>query len=217
MPNFKTRLDDFLLASQVMIENALADAEIKEKVAAFGYSENKLVQAKTLYQEVTELYNKQKKEYGEQIEATKEQKYAYDETNKAYMKSLKVARVAFQNNAKAASLLIDGQRKQSLSGYVEQANAFYTNLLNDPELLGIMAEFGCTIEKLKAEHELVRKLIVKVEAHAKETGEAQTATEKRDKKIDELDSWLSDFKKIVKVAFEDDRQKLEKLGITAKS
>ena len=36
MPNLKGRLDEFLLSSQVMIENALADAEIGQALSAFG-------------------------------------------------------------------------------------------------------------------------------------------------------------------------------------
>jgi hypothetical protein len=70
MPNFKNRLDDFMLSSRIMIENALSDEEIKSSVALFGYDENKLMSAKSLYDEVIALHNKQKKEYGEQIEAT---------------------------------------------------------------------------------------------------------------------------------------------------
>ena len=216
MPNFKKRLDDFLLASQVMIDNAIADGEIKEKLAKFGYDEKKLNNGKTLFTELINLYNNQKKELGDKIEATKEQNDAYNASHKEYIKSVKVARVALQKNAKAASLLLDGDRKKSISGYIEQANAFYTNLLGDADLLYAMAEFGYGKEKLLADHGLMDELIKKVETQAKETGEAQAATEKRDKKIDELDSWLADLKKIAMIAFEDDRQKLEKLGITAK-
>ena len=56
MPNFKKRLDDFLLASQVMIDNAITDQEIKEKLAKFGYDEKKLNNAKTIYTELKNLY-----------------------------------------------------------------------------------------------------------------------------------------------------------------
>lgn len=51
----------------------------------------------------------------------------------------------------------------------------------------------------------------------KETGEAQAATQRRDKKIDELAKWVSDLRAVVKVALAGDPQQLEKLGILART
>lgn len=50
-----------------------------------------------------------------------------------------------------------------------------------------------------------------------ETGEAQAATQARDKKLDELAKWVSDLRAVAKVALADDPQQLEKLGILART
>jgi len=47
----------------------------------------------------------------------------------------------------------------------------------------------------------------------KEKGEAQAATQARDKALDELQDWLSDYLAIAKVALEEDPQLLEGLGV----
>jgi hypothetical protein len=54
-------------------------------------------------------------------------------------------------------------------------------------------------------------------AQKKETGEAQEATEMRDKALDNLAKWISNFRAVAKVALEDNPQQLEKLGILART
>ncbi len=59
---------------------------------------------------------------------------------------------------------------------------------------------------------LVRQVVVASAAQDKERGEAQEATLLRDAKLDELDQWVSDYKKIAQVAVSDSPQQLEQLG-----
>ena len=53
---------------------------------------------------------------------------------KAYMRTLKVARIAMVGNLKAEeALLLRGRRKDGLAEWLDQATTFYTNLLHDAE------------------------------------------------------------------------------------
>ena len=47
----------------------------------------------------------------------------------------------------------------------------------------------------------------------KEKGDVQTATQKRDAALDELQDWLSDFLGIARIALEDDPQLLRNSAI----
>lgn len=214
----KGPIDEFLLAAQVMIENAVSDPVVKAALADYGYTEEKLAAGKSLYAEAAALQNARKKEYGEQIAATAELDDIWKEADGRYMKTLKIARVAFQDNPKAdKAVMLFGSRKESLSGWLEQAQAFYANILNDNGLMEALAQFGYTAEKLTEESELLNRVALKNNLQQREIGEAQAATQARDKKIDELSKWVSDLRAVAKVALADDPQQLEKLGILART
>jgi hypothetical protein len=213
----KNRVDQFLLTTQVMVENALSDSEVKTALAGYGFSENRLLEIKKLYEEAAALHNARKKEFGEQIAATSELNAIWETADRRYMKTLKIARVAFKDKVKAdKATMLYGNRKQSLSGWLEQARAFYSNILNDPGILTVIGEYGYTPEKLKEESALIDQVTAKHLEQKKESGEAQEATETRDRKLDELASRISGLRAVAKVALDENPQMLEKLGILAR-
>jgi anion-transporting ArsA/GET3 family ATPase len=218
MSNGKSPIDEFLLSAQVMIENSLSDPEVKAALAVYGYTEEKLTAGKTLYNEAAALQNAQKKEYGEQIAATTELNEIWETADQHYMKALKIARVAFQEKIKAdRATMLYGSRKRSLSGWLEQTQAFYANILSDSDFMNALSQYGYSQEKLEQESSLLNDVAAKIFQQKKEMGEAQAATQTRDKKIDELAQWLSDLRAVAKVALAEDPQQLEKLGILART
>ncbi len=48
--------------------------------------------------------------------------------------------------------------------------------------------------------------------HALQSGEAQLSTQAKDRKMAELDDWVSDLRAVCEVAFYDRREELERLG-----
>ncbi len=187
-------IDERLMAAQVAIDNTLSDAGIREAVGIFGYDEAKLNAARALHDEARALVSKQKVEYGEQFEATETVRAAWDEANAAYMRALKVARIALRGNTKAQTALgLSGKRKQSITGWTGQATNFYLNLLADDDLIAALANFGYDRPKLEAEQALVQVVVEANAVQEKEKGEAQEATKLRDAKLDELDQWMADF------------------------
>ena len=117
--------EGFLLEGRTLLQNARNDAEILEAVKVYGYDEKRLDTGIGLLIETEDLILKQKKEYGEQYQATEDLGKAWDAADKAYMKTLKIARLVFQDNPKAsASLKLWGDRKQSVQGWLEQAGKY---------------------------------------------------------------------------------------------
>ncbi len=206
-------IDARLLAAQVAIDNALANPDILAALQVFGYDLTKLTAGRALYDEVLPLVNQQKLEYGEQYEATETVKAVWAEADAAYMRTLKVARVALRDNTKAqAAMMLTGPRKRTLSGWLEQAAAFYGNLLGNADLLAALAPFGYDQVGLEAEAALLQAVRAANLIQEKEKGEAQEATKLRDAKMDALDIWMADFKAIAQVALEEHPQWLEILG-----
>jgi hypothetical protein len=207
-------ISQFIEASKVIIENARQVPEVTAVLAGYGYDDARLAVGARLWADAESLVRRQAKEYGEQHQAGADTEKARTQAESAYMKALKVARVAFSEDAMAsAALKLNGPRKQSLSGWMDQAATFYSNLGEGSTLAQGLLRFGYTAQKLQAEAALIEELRSKLQAQARETGEAQAATVERDAKLRELDSWVSELRAIARVAFYESPQELEKLGL----
>ncbi|MCB8984434.1 MAG: hypothetical protein H6659_11455, partial [Ardenticatenaceae bacterium] len=110
------------------------------------------------------------------------------------------------------SLDLNSRRKSTAAGWQEQAEKFYEGLLDDPALLAGMARFNYTEAKLQSELALVTAVRNANLDGYRETGEAYKATQTRDDKLKQLDSWLADFKRVAEVAFASSPQDLQILG-----
>lgn len=217
MAKFKTQISKFLLSAQKMIENALADEGIKQTMAAYGYTPEILTVGKKLYENVAVLQNTGKQEYGEQVAATAELNESSKKAKQLYRQTLKIARVALKEKVKTdKTVMLYGARKHSFSGWLEQAQSFYANLICDDEFMSTLSVYGYSPEKLEQEFAFINKVFAKHLIQKKETGEAREATIIRDNALDDLIAWISDFKAVAKVAFAENPQQLEKLGIVIK-
>ncbi len=207
-------IDSQLLFAQSAIHNALNQNSIKNALAEYGYTEERLQAGLALYNEAQSLQTVRDKEYGEQYQATNDLDIARTVANSEYMKHVKIARVAFRDNPGAfEALQVSGRRLRSLSGWIKQAKSFYANALSTPHFAAGLQDFGITQEKLEAGQALVADVETKYITQLKEKGEAQNATLARDIALDNLDQWLSDFISIARIALETNPQHLEMLGI----
>jgi hypothetical protein len=169
---------------------------------------------KGLLNKVQRLTSSQVEGYGEQIVATSEQEKLRTISYADYMVTLKVARVAFVGEPEQLKKFnATGERNKSLSGWLRDARIFYTNLLNSPDALTVLAQFGYTAEKLERELQSVNAVEDLHSKQLKEKGEAQQSTLERDKAFDELCKWYSSFRSIARIALYHKPQLLETLGI----
>jgi hypothetical protein len=214
----RNSLADRMLAAQVAIDNAISDTDVKTLVAEYGYDDTRLGEGKTMLDTANQLQQTQQKEYGDQYEATGALKQAHENADKAYMKFIKIARIALKSDWAAFKKLdLGGIRKKTFSGWMGQARQFYLNALSDSTVLEKMAVYGITLAKLEHAKVLLDETEAANAAQKKEKGEAQQATLERDKAIDSLEEWLSDFIVIARIAMEEKPQLLEKLGIVEPS
>jgi hypothetical protein len=199
------------------VSGALESSEIQAKLEAYGYTFERITKGKQLLDKVSLLMTEQVKKYGGQYAATSEHEKFLDATYAQYMVTVKVARVAFKGQPDIlASLNVTGERPRSLSGWLRSARILYSNLLETPEALQVLAGFGYTAERLQKELHDVKEV---EHLHVKQLSgksAAQKSTQQRDEALDELCNWFSDFRAIARIALYDDPQLLEALGITAK-
>jgi hypothetical protein len=211
--NNKT-IDGALLFAQNAITNAINQPALKPLLEDYGYNDARLSEGEDLYNIAQEAQILQKKEYGEQYEATAELDVAKANTDKEFKRHLKIARIALSDApGPAMAMQLTGTRKRTLSGWISQVKAFYANALIDQKVLDALAKFNLTSEKLEASKSLVLDCELKYNMQLKEKGEAQAATAARDEAFDALDKWMSDFIGIARIALESHPQYLEMLGI----
>jgi len=126
---------------------------------------------------------------------------------------LKIARVTFRNDPQAATALgLSGIRKQSFSGWLDQVQQFYLAALAKETYQSKFAQFGVTLEKLQTGKDQLDEVVAASGTKENETGEAQQATQTRDAAFDALDTWMSDFFAIARIAL-DGTQLSEALGL----
>ena len=207
-------IDNFLNRASVAINNALTTPKIQQYLNEYGYTPEKIKQGKTLYETALNTQQQQRQQYGEQISATETFNQLWKTAKESYMRCLKIARIGFKKEAGISTkLALNGSRKDTFSGWLLQTKQFYTNTLNNPNILNGLKEYGITKAKLEAceaETEAVENASL---AQEKKKGDAQNSTKIRDKAIDELSDWLSDFIAIARIALEAEPQLSESLGI----
>lgn len=210
--------EQYLYQAGLRINNSLGDETVKSAVALYGYTEEKLNAGRNLLQQAEEVYEIQKKEYGDLDAAQAELDVVKRNAHEVYMVNLRIAKIAFKNNVQAQSTLdLNTRRATTFSGWLKQTLGFYHALLANENWLNSMNSFGITTERIQDGLNLIEDVNEQAEQVKKEKGDAQNATQLRDMKFEELHDWISDYEEIAKIALADKPQLLEKLGIVVKS
>ncbi|WP_109831710.1 hypothetical protein [Reichenbachiella versicolor] len=211
-------IDAKILNADVAIQNASQNERIKEALALYGYGETKILAMKALLDHVKIKQANQKKEYGDQYDATDALDTARQAANAIYNRHLKIARIALKDHRGAwESLQLKGRRKSTYSGWLEQVSIFYQNISQDEGIATTLLEFGITADAISDMIAKVKDIEVKTGIQKHEMGEAQEATVLRDQALEELLDKMSDFIGIAKIALEEDPQLLEALGIVQRA
>ena len=218
MANSKKSVAQRLFVAEMAIKGTLNNPSILAAVSPFGYGQARMEEGLALYREAQLLTELKNKAYGAQMGATTTVKRTREEAAVAYMAALKIARVVFAGDESAQNALgLEGSRKKSLSGWLDQARRFYNNVLRTPEFLAVMTAYNYPQAKLTAEVALVEAVWVKSELQDKERGAAQRATKMRNVKLAALDRWVAAYKKVAEVALAASPQDLEQLGWLVRS
>jgi hypothetical protein len=211
-----TSIEERLRMAQVAVSNALADPTLLAALAEYGYNTNRIQQGDALRQQAWALYQRQKGEYGELSTASDEVDAAQQQARTTYMRHVKVARVALEDDRGASQKLgLTSGRKKPLAKWLAQAQQFYTHALSDTTVLDRLAEVGVTRAALEAGQRQVDAVGQGDAVWRQRQGAARDATRVRDEAIAALDAWMRNFRRVARVAFENRPQLLEKLGIKA--
>ena len=202
-----------------LINNSINDHEISGEVAVYGYSTEKLAEGKALLDEAQGLITKQGDEEAEKIHASKAFNDQRTRINKQFITDRKIGRVALRNQPELlqVNLGVAGEASDVYAKWLTEVEQFYGNTVKSEKVLSAFATLNLTKEYFEQQLAEIDTLKSDKLTQKKEMGEAQSATQERDKKIVELDTWANDYKVVARIVFEDSPQMLEKLGIVVRS
>ena len=145
----KNSISEQLNAAQVAVTNTLADAEIQGRVEQFGYTAERMLEGKSLYDTALISVNAQIAAAGSQFQGTSNLKSAEALARDAYQALAKVARAVFVNDsARLAQLGLNGAMPKSTAGFISAAYTIFDNAVNVPEIKSALESFGYTEEKI---------------------------------------------------------------------
>lgn len=211
---FEKRLNQYRRA----IELSLTDETLKQYAGEYGYSPERLADAKALLEETETLYEDFKSKQASQRAATRALKEAKKKANDLIQHFLQTLRLAFKDNLDTLDALgIRGTRKQAFGDWVAQNKLFYNKILAMPQVSEELAKYNVTPEQLNEGKQMLLDTIA-ADTHQEDIkAEAQRATESKNKSFRKLKTWMSKYFKVMKVALEEDPQLQEKLGIIVPS
>jgi hypothetical protein len=205
-------LSDFLKKSSIALSNASLP-DILPLLAKRGYTDAIISSKLTELNTLQTLMENQKKEYGEQYDATQAYKKAEEVLHNDYMDHVILARMVFKGSYTAqAALGTNGKRNASTSSYIIQALQFYNAALSNPEYVTALGTKGIEEKELEAMKAGYENLLPLAAAQTKESGEAQAATKARDAAYESLHEWMSEFKETAIIALRKHPQLREQLG-----
>ena len=204
--------DKYLSSCKTALKNA-SDPSIEPLLTKRGYTPDIIAEKLVELDKVTDLVNKQQKEYGEQYEATEGYTEVIDDLGDDFNDHVGFARAVFEDNVSALTALgLRGRRSRTQSGYAAQGVQFYKGILDNSSYIDAMANIGVELDELKEMLLKFQKLADLTSIKTKETGEAQIATKARDAALHAFEKWFSKFKKVGKIALRKFPQLREKLG-----
>ncbi len=212
---YKTsRLADFLINSEKALVNARDNKKIYPLIAKYKMTDKRINQGLALLEKLVASDKKKTEAHGIQLEARDEVRRVFAEVHPVYMEHVGFVRFYCRREAgRLASMLLQEPRKKHISGWLRQADTFYSSLLGDAELLSRLKANALTVGELKTGHANVKKVAQADIAYKDAIGRAQDAKENRDIVQAEFTAWMKEFLYICKVALREHPQLLESVGI----
>ncbi len=190
-----------------------SDAEIAPLLTAADYPPATIAAKLAELTTLKKLSDDQKKEYGEQYQATKNFNDLANSLHPAYLNHVKYGKLIFEDDKVALKVMgLEGSRKRAEMAYCNQALDFYGNGLSNATYKAALNKRGITDAQLTAGKTGYSNLKAMIPVKIKETGEAQQATSERDAAWEVFDKWFTEFKKYATLALGTTPQLRERLG-----
>jgi len=193
--------------------NSLNEPEIKAGVATYGFTEERITEIIGQLLTTEELVLKQSKENKDMFVANENFFSAREVVDQDFKNDVKISELAFGSDADLIKIIPSYTDVYPYSDWYKTVTTFYNNLNTVTGALLKVSRFNLTADIIASRISAVKSLDSLYRVRINESGEAQVATEQRDKSIEDLLLACREIKEIAKIAFGKNSQVLEKMGI----
>jgi hypothetical protein len=212
----KNSIEARLLRARLLVANTVKHPKVKQQMELFGYPPARMQELHHLITQVEALNDEKKNQYIQKRVMAKQMAAEVKALKALYKEHLNIARFVYRDDSLMQDQLqLKGNRKGDWAGWLAQVLGFYTKV--ETSALAVMKKNGATAEDLARGKAMAQALTAAYEDKKSNKGDAQSATKKRDEVLKAIDRWVSSFKKVARVAMEDDPQLLEVLGMVVPS
>lgn len=202
---------------RVTFENTESQPQIASTMAEYGYDSAKVAEGKALYETTRLAFDSNQTETGEATAAYALFESKRDQLDDIYSAHRKKAKVIFRDDLVTADKLeVSGTMPVAYVNWLETVRKFYNTSIADTVIQTKLSRLKITPDDLNAAKALIPEVETLRAAYLKEKGESQDATNIKDTAFAKLDSWMSEFYAVARIAMEDNPQLLEALGLVVK-
>jgi hypothetical protein len=200
------------------ISNTLANPDIQVRVSRYGYTTERMLTGKALYDTAVQTVNTQAAAAGASRRATAQTQTAKAEAHKRVGALANVARSVFaRGSAEWTELELTRPIPRNAAEFLTVATTLVDNALALPNIQVALAEYGYDEQQLLAEREKIIAFSNAREAQAQARTASLNATRAQTAALKELRQWVSRYRKIAATAFTDAPQLARSIGITIAS
>lgn len=208
------KISDYIELTSRLMMTATKDAGIVSAMTDVGYNTGKIGEGKSLYDSFIRLTDEHAEQTQLKLSVNKERTRLHQSLKKEYMKGLKIARIAFQDDVDAREvLLLDGERERDMELWFVQVEQFIENLKLNQQYLAVLAGFGVKadlIEKVEKKLELLKNVSIQKE---EVENKLRLLTQNKKTAMVNYQKWVSDYVKMARIRFDNDPKSLTALGI----
>ncbi len=205
---------DYLEGTRVLFENLEKLPDFKTRILDVGYDDPRLVEGRDLRTKVEEsfrLYLKAAEERNSQGKIVAQKLAEVMNEYMGYVNRLRWELVAEPEMLDLLGLL--GRRDRAKSLVLEQVGRFYDVAENNAQVLPRIQRLGVTVEKIQAANAGIDGYKAELAEYERLKGVCQELVERRDAEFKPLRIWVTAFVASSRVAFAENKQALEQLGI----
>ncbi|MCT4587460.1 MAG: hypothetical protein N4A71_06525 [Carboxylicivirga sp.] len=202
---------------ELLLRNSLHKDSIKQTVVRYGYDEKELNYIYGLNKELTDLVDASEAAKNRKRIVYHDKSVLLARIKKDYMRYLKLTRIALADDVKAGeALILNGARARTINEFVLQMTVFVSNLLKNKDWLNALNVYSIQREDIEQLNDRLKELSHLSDKCLEAQGEVRRITSLKKKKLVDIQGYVSDYVKVVRIAFEEKPGLLVSLGIKAK-